>query len=202
MNPSNNEEKNTQEVEIRALLDAAQKSKLEHLLSERDAQIGEKMHIIDKYLCQNSVDSFEKIEMNQVGSFSLRIRKQTIGSQTSMEVNTKTITSEDDHNAWEEHEVSVSSFEETVAIFQTIGFKPFFTLEKERATYHLADMTVCLEDIVDFGPVIEVEIMAQKSQSDQTKQQIKNFLAGIGVSEEKIVAKSVTNMLMRERVKS
>lgn len=201
MNRSNQEDDQNQEVEIRALLTDEQRNNLESVLSERGAELEEKMYIVDMYLCPMSVLSFQDIEMHKVGSFSLRIREQTSNGKTKIEVNTKMITSEGDHNAWEEHEVAVSSFEEAVAIFQTIGFKTYFTLEKDRATYKLENMNICLEDIVDFGPVIEVEVMSSKSKSQQAKQQIRAFLGSISVSDEQIVAKSVTNMLMRERAK-
>jgi predicted adenylyl cyclase CyaB len=199
MNRSNQEANRNQEIEIRALLNDEQRGVLEAELSDRGAELEERMYIVDMYLCPVAVQSFQEIEMQKVGSFSLRIRKQTANGQTQVEVNTKIITNEGDHNSWEEHETEASSFDEAVAIFQAIGFKSFFTLEKERVTYQVDDMTVCLEDIVDFGPVIEVEVMANKSKSQQAKQRIRAFLTDIGVTDEQIVAKSVTNMLMRER---
>ena len=188
-----------QEVEIRALLDKGQKVQLENSLIQEGTEVERDMHIIDMYFCPQVVQSFEEVEMHCVGSFGLRIRKQTVGNDTIVELNTKMITTEGDHNTWEEHETIVSSFEEIVVILQTIGFKPFFTLEKVRTTYHLEDMAVCIEDIVGLGPVVEVEIMSTKSKSVEAKQQIRKFLANFGVNDDQIVAKSVTNMLMRDK---
>lgn len=199
INRSNQEANRNQEIEIRALLNNEQRSTLEMELLNKGAKFEERMHIVDMYLCPVAVQSFQEIEMQKVGSFSLRIRKQTANGQTQVEVNTKIITNEGDHNSWEEHEIKVSSFDEAVAIFQAIGFKSFFTLEKERVTYQVDDMKVCLEDIVDFGPVIEVEVIANKSKNQQAKQRIRAFLRDIGVTNEQIVAKSVTNILMGER---
>ncbi len=190
-----------QEIEIRAILNDKQRNILEKKLSNIGVELKERVNIFDVYLCPVRVQSFQEIEMQKVGSFSLRIRKQIANEQTQVTVNTKIITSEGDHNSWEEHEIKISSFDEAVAIFQAIGFKIFFTLEKERVTYQVADMTVCLEDIADFGPVIEVEVMANKSKSQQAKQKIKAFLKNIGINDEQIVTKSVTNILMQERAK-
>jgi len=200
-NQPNNKEPKNQEIEIRALLNPKQRSAMEASLTNKGANYLGSKHIIDMYLCPVGVKSFQEIEMHEVGSFSLRIREQSSEGKTKVEVNTKMITNEGDHNAWEEHEVSVSSFAEVVAIFHTIGFKSYFTLEKERNMYQLDNMTVCLEDIVDFGPVVEVEVIASQSESQQAKQQISQFLTSIGVTQDQFVAKSVTNMLMQEKTK-
>jgi adenylate cyclase class IV len=60
-------------------------------------------------------------------------------------------------------------------------------------------MEICLEDIVDFGLGIEVEIMTTKEGSESSIQKIKKLLASLGISDEDIVPKSITNMIMHER---
>ena len=45
-------------------------------------------------------------------------------------INTKIITTEGDHNAWQEYEIDVSSFDAALAIFRAIGFKPFLLWKK------------------------------------------------------------------------
>lgn len=199
MNTLNKNKKTySHEVEIRALLNDKQKNEFEIKLTNEGAKFKNKTHIIDIYFCPTEVRSFKEIEMQKIGSFSLRIRRETTNGKTKISINTKTITRDGDHNSWEEHEVEVSSFDETIAIFKKIGFKVFFTLEKYRSIYQLNDMTICLEDIIGLGPSIEVEIMIDKPNSLDAKQRIKDFLKNLGVADKQFTKKSITNMLMRD----
>ncbi|MBM3208701.1 CYTH domain-containing protein [Candidatus Shapirobacteria bacterium] len=192
------EDKGLHEVEIRALLKARQKRELTHLLEARGATLEKTEHLKDAYFCPINIKSFPEIEMNTVGSFSLRLRQKVENGKTRIEINTKMITQYGDHNAWEEHEIAVDSFDEAKAILQTMSFKPYFTLEKDRSTYSVEGMALVFEDIVDFGPILEAEIITPKDKIEEAKTRIKDFLRELGISSQQIVPKSVTNMLMRE----
>lgn len=191
--------KKSQEVEIRALLDQTQKRSLIQRLESKGAISDGTEHLFDVYFCPIGITTFKELEMNELGSFSLRLRRKIIGEQKVIELNTKMITNYGDHNAWEEHETKVDSFEETELILKTIGFKSYFTVTKQRSIYQLDDMTVNLEDIDDFGLVVEVEIMTSVEKAESAKEVIRKFLAGIGIHDRQIVLKSVTNILMKER---
>ena len=84
-------------------------------------------------------------------------------------------------------------------ILKTIGFKSFFELEKTRFHYECSGLGVFLDDIKDFGACIELEKMVYVGEESEAKQEIKNFLESIGVEENQIVPKSVTNIVMKER---
>lgn len=155
--------------------------------------------ILDAYFCPVTVTEFSQVEMDTVGSYSLRLREQTKNGVTSANINTKTITSYGDHNAWEEHESAVGSYKEAEAILKTIGFKQFFVLEKDRYTYQYEDILVCLENIKDFQPVIEVEIVTTPDKKNDAKAMLLAFLTSHGIKEDAIVTKSVTNLLMRSK---
>ena len=138
--------------------------------------------------------------MDEVGSYSLRLRRAKKGNEKEhVTLNTKVITNYGDHNAWEEHEVEISDFVEAAKILNTTEFKPFFKLEKTRYIYQLNDMEVCVEDITDFGGAVEVEIMCISGDETSAKGKIRDFLRQCGVSEDKIVPKSITNIIMKER---
>lgn len=189
--------KNHIEVEIRALVKNLDliKSKIENLGGE---YLGfSSLH--DIYFCNNNITTVEKAEMHEVGSYSLRLRKYSKDDKTSINLNTKTITKKGDHNAWEEHETDVLDFNEAAKILLTTEFKPFFELQKTRYEYKLKELNVFLDDIKDFGACIEVEIITHPGDETNAKDKIINFLAGLGITKDDVVPKSVTNLVMKER---
>lgn len=187
------------EVEIRALIPNF--DNLSKKLLNLGADYCGVFELHDIYFCPQAVNTLEEVEMNKVGSYSLRIRKESKeGGEVKTYLNTKTITNHGDHNAWEEHEVAVNDFKEMQSILLNIGFKSFFELKKKRFQYKISDLNVFLDDISDFGACIEIEKIVLAGEEKGTKKDILKFLASLGISEEQIVTKSVTNMVMKERV--
>jgi len=192
-----NESKNI-EVEIRARLDDIRSFK--NLIEKLGAIPISSLYVYDIYFCKRSAKKVEDVEMNEVGSYSLRLRKSKKGGgEEKFTINTKTITNHGDHNAWEEHEVEVNDFSEAAKIIRATEFKPFFKLEKERFVYKLDGMEICVEDITDFGGAVEVEIMSSPGEATEAKQKIKGFLHKCDIDDSKIVPKSITNIIMKER---
>ena len=192
------ENQKTQEVEIRAILKLEQKVVLENLIKTKIKGDPQTQTIIDEYFCPKSVNSFAEIEMDQVGSYSLRLRKKSIDGVAKVDMNTKTITNFGDHNAWEEHEIKIDSFEEAKNILLALGFKSFFILSKVRTLYDFEDMAINIEDIENFGSVIEVEIITTKELAEEAKARIRSFLNSCHIEESQIVPKSVTNIIMKK----
>ena len=186
------------EVELRALVKDVED--FQEQLKEKGAVYKNSSYLCDIYFCKKSICGIEGVEMNEVGSYSLRLRVTRKDEKEEVTINTKTITNEGDHNAWEEHEIVVDSFAEAAKIMSMTEFKPFFKLEKHRHTYVINDMEVLVEDIVDFGGGIEVEIMCVAGDEEVSKDKIKSLLIeNLGLSESDIVPKSVTNIIMKQR---
>ncbi len=188
-------QKRTQEIELRALLDRDEFDSIMERLARFGAEVCEDERVVDTYFCPKDVMSFDALEMNNLGSYSLRLRQ----SGNSVDLNTKVITRQGDHNSWEEHEVVVDSYEETKKILESIGFKSFITIAKNRHKYKLDNMGIFLEDIDDFGLAIEVEIMATEDEDDEAKRKIGGLFDRLNISSDKIVPKSITNIIMREK---
>lgn len=192
---------NNMEVEIRAVLNENQSNKLlEKIKSGKAEYIGEEK-LIDLYYCKKEVKDFSETEMNDVGTFSLRLRQKEKNNIKKIDMNIKVITTYGDHNAWEEYETEVSSLEECNTIIQTLGYKPFLKIEKVRKSYYLEnlDMTVNLESIKDFGIAVEIEIITSKDKAEDAKETIKDYLFTIGINSEQVVPKSITNIIMKEK---
>lgn len=189
--------KNNHEVEVRALLSDNDRASIFKRLSERGAMMISEEFLEDSYWCPNGTRFFSEIEMNEIGSYSLRIRKNSSGVT---QLNVKAITKKNDHNAWDEHEVTVNSYEGMSSILETIGFKNFFTFKKHRYSFKIKQFTILVEDIDEFGPIIEVEILTDKQSAIGAKEMITDLLSReLGVDPSKMVPKSVTNLLMKKR---
>lgn len=190
-----------QEIEKRALLSAEQLAQFKKKLESMGAKQVAESRIHDVYFCPNAVKSFSELEMNEVGSYSLRLRDEEEGKSSEKTINTKVITSKGDHNSWAEYEITIDSIETAGKIIETIGFKPFCDIDKKRKTFKVGRMSVLLEDIRDFGFGVEVEILSSKEDSDKAKKEIDDFFRAVGVREDQVVSKSITNIIMRAKSK-
>lgn len=189
--------KKSQEVELRVLLTPEQRAVILGQLQHRGAVEAGAETITDLYYCPQQVTDFSQIAMDAVGSFSLRVRQTVRDGVAAVQINTKTITTYGDHHAWQEHEVGVDSFVEAQALLKVIGFKLFCRIEKQRSRFSFCQMTICIDDINDFGCALEIEIMATPETAAQAKQTIQDFLNQIGIAKEQILPKSVTYLLMQ-----
>jgi len=191
---------NKYEIEYRALLTQAV---FHELMSkgqkECDMDLSCPLIIHDIYFCPNFVKKFSEVEMDKVGSYSLRLREESIKGQLIISLNSKIIQNTGDHNAWLEHEISVSSYEECRNILQAIGFKVFFEMTKKRYSFRDDEINVCLEDIESFHPAIEIEILTSSDKAEKAKKQLLDFFKKNHIEKNMIVKKSITNMLMREK---
>lgn len=188
------------EVEYRALIEI---KTFENLLNDGKSKFAESFHgpliIHDTYFCQKNVKSFNEVEMDKVDSYSLRLRREIKNNITTVTLNTKTIKKEGDHNAWLENEVGVSSYEECKKILETIGFKIFFELKKKRFSFQDGEINVYLEDIDDFQPAIEVEILTSFDGTEKAKRKLLDYFNQNNIEQKAILEKSITNLLMRKK---
>jgi len=187
------------EVEYRALIS---RRTLDAFIAEgkslAEARFEGPITIVDSYFCPKSVTSFTEIEMDSTGSYSLRLRSEKKGRKEIASINTKVIQSVGDHNAWLEHETGISSFAEVACIFSDIGFKNFFELRKKRYAFKDGEINVCLEDIENFQPAIEIEIITTRSDTDMAKKRLLSYMKNHHIEDNLILKKSVTNLLMQK----
>lgn len=186
-----------QEVELRALLPTLQPIKKK--LSTLGAQFKDTTRIHDLYFCPKGATSFANVEMDEVGSYSLRLRLEENETGKRSFLNSKTITTRGDHHAWEEHNVNVGDFAEARRLLEATEFKVFCEIVKTREEFSLSGVSVNLEDIENFGGAIEVEKIVAKGEEAATKRNLMKVLMSLGINESCLVEKSVTNIIMRQR---
>lgn len=188
-----------QEVELRVLITNKQLRNLLNKLKELHAKDLGKEEMSDAYFCHKSVKSFSGVEMNDVGSYGLRLRK--IGDKKNnekVELNIKVISKKGDHHSWKEHEIEVSNFNESKHILTVLGYKEFFSLQKVRRSYKVKDLKILIDDIKNFQPILEIEKITSQSQGEKAKEEIMEFLESCGITSSDVVPKSVTNILMKK----
>lgn len=189
---------NFQEVEKRIILSPEQRDRVVEELKNMGAEFIKDQIIEDDYFCNKNCRSFAETAMKDVGSYGLRIRKKQEGDQTEYELNIKVITQEDNHHSWEEHEVSVDSRDEAANILDALNQKTFFRFKKERHIYKLDDLEILIEDIKDFGPIIEIEAKTTLENSEKMQSKIVDLLQKLKLNPDDIVPKSVTYILMEK----
>lgn len=185
------------EVELRALVKDL--SLLKQNIEKSGAKYIGLSSLHDIYFCNKAFSSTEEAEMNEVGSYSVRLRKFSQGKRKSITLNIKVITTKGDHHAWEEHESEVKDFSEAAKILSLTEFKPFFELKKIRYEYKLGEFGIFIEDIENFGGGIEIEILTTPGDEEESKEKILKFLIELGLSKDDIVPKSITNIVMKQR---
>lgn len=188
------------EVEYRALINT---ETFKTLLKKGKKDYEQSFHgpliIHDAYFCPQYVKKFQEVEMDKVGSYSLRLRNEIENGKENITLNTKIIRNTGDHNAWLEREVLVSSYQECREILKAIGFKIFFELKKSRYSFQDQEINVCLEDIDDFQPAIEIEILTSENKAEIAKKKLLNYFKENNIKKENIVKKSITNIIMRDK---
>lgn len=193
------------ETEIRAVLTDDQHNQLAEKLILLGAQEHERQAIKDIYYCPQTITSFDQIEMDAVGSYSLRLRKiENQNGVSKTELNVKQLTEKGDHTAWAEYETMLPNSDTVDQMLKIIGFKPYVTIEKTRQVFFMTDTNkqeyqFLIENIQDFGPVLEVESISTRSNVEASKSYIHKFMSSVGIKQEQIAPKSVTNIIMRQR---
>lgn len=186
-----------QEVELRALLTDLQPIKGKLLALGAESRGSTKIH--DVYFCPKEATSFADVEMDEVGSYSLRLRLEENADGKRPLLNSKTITTKGDHHAWEEHNVRVGDFTEARRLLEATAFKAFCEIVKTREEFTLKGVAINLEDIEGFGGAVEAEKMVTRGQETQAKKELKGVLSSLGIDESRLVEKSVTNVIMHQR---
>lgn len=183
------------EIEIRAFVKNLKE--IETKLVKLGAKKIKQQYIIDYWFCPKTYTRFKQIQMNKPRSYSLRIRHLKENNKEHLELNTKAISTERDHNVFLEHETAIDNIEETKKILKIIGFKIYCILEKQRTVYQKENMLINLEGIKGFNPAVEIEIIADK-ETEAHKRVIGQTLKQLGIKEKDMIKTSITNLFMKK----
>lgn len=190
-----------QEVEKRIILTDEQRGRIVGDLEKMGAKFIKDQLIEDDYFCDKKCKTFSETAMKEVGSYGLRIRKKQEGSKIEYELNIKVITERDNHHSWEEHEVKIEDRDEMASILHALNQKSFFRFTKVRHIYSFDGLEILIEDIDNFGPIIEIEAKTTIENSDKMQEKIVDLVRNLELNPDDIVPKSVTYILMEKNSK-
>ena len=96
----------------------------------------------------------------------------------------------------EEHETFVGDAEEARAIFESLGFEEFGTVEKHRCVYELDGKTVTLDDVKNLGEFVEIELEAEgDAETEEARAEILGTLERLGLNPDNSVRDSYLELL-------
>lgn len=190
---------NTQEVELRATIPMSHKQTLLKQLADYKPDVKKVVKLVDVYYAPITAESMEDIPMNEVGSFSLRIRATMRDDKTiTATLNIKRVTSFGDHNAWDESESSIGDPAQVSKILRGLGYYPFCRLVKTRTSYGITELcTVELDEIERYGLVVEVEHIVPAHMAEEAKNKNQEIFRTLGIREEHMVPRTATEEYMK-----
>lgn len=112
------------------------------------------------------VDEYFKFEKDETRQLVIRIRKKK--GKEVLTFKGKTVASED--IAWPEWECEIENGHQLKALLLSNGLVPVVTIDKERTSYELDGYEINVDEIVDLGTFVEVEIQAE--DHEDAKQRI------------------------------
>ncbi|MFH1770291.1 MAG: CYTH domain-containing protein [archaeon] len=180
------------EIEIRSFVKDF--GYLKHQLDKLKAKKIDETEIEDQWFCKKNIHSYKETKMNKVGSIGLRIRLQ---KGRPAELNVKTIVSKKDHQVFDEEEIVIEDAGNMRSILESLDFKVFCVLKKNRETYQFENMKINLEDIDNFPPCVEIEILDTKN-FNKNRKKIHKILDQLGLDKKDRITTSITSLYMEK----
>ena len=109
------------------------------------------------------------------GDFILRIRRTKDKKFLTLKGLTEI------RGAWLEHELEINNAEEAEKMLSVMGYARWLEISKTRQTTKLDDFEICIDDVKQLGPYVEVSLFAEDTENARNK--IKQFISNLGISE-------------------
>lgn len=95
-----------------------------------------------------------------------------------------------------EYETAVADGETAGKLLEALGYRPVFTVEKLRREYHLADVTLCLDDVTGLGTYLELETLAPSEEAREAAvNRLLTLLDQLGISRDQLTRSSYLELL-------
>lgn len=146
---------------------------------------------------KTQVDHYYKLrgremELQKPGSYLIRIREDDDKNYLTMKKLTK------ERGVWEEHELAIENYREMDIILREIGFVEIFTLHKKRTITKYKNYKICLDDVRELGPYLEIELVVKKGDFLKLQDNIKSFMFSLGIQENQIEKRGYPQILLMD----
>ncbi|MFA6514909.1 MAG: class IV adenylate cyclase [Candidatus Paceibacterota bacterium] len=169
------------EIEVKAKLRDREKV-LEYIKNSRAEFLGEK-HQRDIVFWPNHIRKIEE-GINLLGINYLRIRKQESEKNKKVIFTLKQpVKCESDCKEYE-IEIKEEDITNLESIILTLGFYEFCITEKDRETYKLGEIEICLDNVVGLGSYIELEKFGTADETEKIQNELSDILELWGVARE------------------
>jgi adenylate cyclase class 2 len=130
---------------------------------------------------------------------ALRLREERDTEGTLTELTYKGPLVEAESKTREEIESEVADRERVQAIFESLGFSPAATVEKERTRFRIDEFTVTIDSVAEVGEFVEVETECEQEADVPAKRQAaEDILESLDLDPDDGIRTSYLGMLLAD----
>ena len=102
----------------------------------------------------------------------------------------------------EEIEIFLKESENITKIFEKLGFKKVFIVEKTREIYKFNEITASIDSVKSLGTFMELEILIKEDKDlSENREKVFSILKKMNISKEKIIRKSYLELILFSSIK-
>src|SRR3989338_5473043 len=185
------------EIELRILL--KNRKAIEKTVIQKGAVLIKHLKVKDFWYCSKNVHTYRKASIDRSGfALRLRIEKDLSLKKTKSSIECKTLQSGKNHAECNEYELPVEDLFQARKLLESINFKEFLVIEKERKVYKYQKFSLFFDKIEGVGHGLEIEIMSTKGTEKVRYNQLLNLAIELGISQSEILKKSLTYIAMQK----
>lgn len=185
------------EVELRILL--KNRKAIEKTAKQKGAIFIKHLKVKDFWYCSKNVHNYKKASIDSSGfALRLRIEKDISLRKTKSSIECKTLRSGKNHAECNEYELPVEDLFQARKLLESINFKEFLVINKERKVYKYQKFSLFFDKIEGVGHGLEIEIMRSKGTEKVKYNQLLNLAVELGISQSEILKKSLTFIAMQK----
>jgi adenylate cyclase class 2 len=187
------------EIEVKAKLRDKEKV-LEYIKNSGSEFLGKK-HQKDIVFWPNEIRKIED-GTNLLGINYLRIRNQT--SEKGKKVIFTLKQPQTNQSDCKEHEIEIKEddIKNLESIILTLGFYEFCITEKDRETYKMGNIEICVDDVVGLGSYIELEKFGEYNETEKIQTELQNILESWKISKEDCIYDGYDILAYKQNQKS
>ena len=134
---------------------------------------------------------------------TFRIRQTTIGDDSKYSIcYKKSADKKDQHSFREEYETSIGNQDILITFLSAFSRTIInsLTITKKRTTYLIDGLEIALDDVIDLGKFIEIEVKKEVSSKEEGFELIETFLKNCGIKEFTFFEESYYTMALNQLV--